>query len=199
MNKSLLIIFIKNPELGKVKTRLAKDVGDESALEVYLKLLEHTRCVTKEVPVERDLYYSSFIEKDDQWAKKYFTKFLQEEGTLGYKMEKAFEKGFERGYKSICIIGSDCYDLNVDILNQAFEALKSKDSVIGPAFDGGYYLLGMNKLHTSLFRQKKWSTSSVFGDTIEDLESNNVTYTILPKLRDIDTQEDLKNYTSLIK
>ena len=106
-------------------------------------------------------------------------------------MKNAFEASFAQGYKKVCIIGSDCYELDTHILEEAFAQLDRKEVVIGPAKDGGYYLLGMRKMHMHLFENKKWSTSSVLSDTLNDLKEANLSFYLLPELTDIDEEKDL--------
>ena len=188
---NLLMIFVRNPELGKVKTRLAKTVGDEMALEVYLTLLEHTRKITEDLAADKMVFYNGYINEEDLFEQHKFDKALQNEGDLGHKMLKAFEYAFTLGYKHVSIIGSDCYELTTPVLTDAFENLKQEDVVIGPAKDGGYYLIGMNTLHHQLFENKRWSTENVILDTMLDLKELNLSYALLPTLSDVDHEEDL--------
>ncbi|MDX5437648.1 MAG: TIGR04282 family arsenosugar biosynthesis glycosyltransferase, partial [Pontibacter sp.] len=116
---------------------------------------------------------------------------VQPTGDLGKKMQKAFAAAFLEGYISVVIIGSDCLQLTPDIINRAYKELETHDVVIGPALDGGYYLLGMNCLYPQLFQNKRWSTEHVFPDTIHDLQRLHLSYTLLPHLSDIDHAEDL--------
>lgn len=101
------------------------------------------------------------------------------------------------GYEKVAIIGSDCFELTKAIIEEAFALLKNKDVVIGPAKDGGYYLLGMKKLIEPVFENKQWSTESVFNETINDLTENSFSFASLPVLTDVDTEEDW-NYTKRI-
>ncbi len=190
-NESLLIIFYRNPELGKVKTRLAASIGDAKAYAIYLLLAQHTRSITQDLPQNKALYYSDYIDTEDAWSNNRFQKFLQSGEDLGEKMENAFKAGFNFGYKSICIIGTDCLDLTGQIISEAFRQLLSHDVVIGPAVDGGYYLLGMNYLHEALFKNKKWSTESVLTNTLDDAEVSGLSVFQLQVLNDIDRIEDL--------
>jgi len=190
MNKAL-IIFIKNPERGKVKTRLAATLGDDRALEIYQQLLEHTRLICEQVEVDRLLFYSNYIDQNDAWEGKYFKKFVQTGNDLGARMEIAFEEAFERyNYQKVVIIGSDCADLTTDTITAAFQHLERHDTVIGPANDGGYYLLGMRQLFAPVFERKQWSTSSVLRDTRVDIENAGLTCYLLPQLTDVDTEAD---------
>jgi hypothetical protein len=185
-----LIIFIKNPISGKVKTRLADAIGNEKALEVYHQLLTITRSVVEEVNCTRHLFYSDEIE-NDKWDNDKFNKHVQEGDSLGSRMKNAFTQVFALGAKKALIIGSDCPHITSELLNTGFEILSEKDVVIGPAKDGGYYLLGMKEPLPFLFDEKEWSTDTVFEDTVVDLMENRLTYGRLPQLSDVDTIYDL--------
>lgn len=189
--RSLLVIFYRNPVKGKVKTRLAATVGAQMALEIFRMLSSHTLQISKELPVDKVVFYSDYIETNDLWPDAVFQKALQHGEDLGARMEHAFREGFAKGYNHICIVGTDCYELTGEIIDEAFRALKFADAVIGPAQDGGYYLLGMNKLFHDVFHNKRWSTPTVFRDTIQDFESLGLRYQRLILLRDIDTEDDL--------
>lgn len=188
----LLLIFVKQPQLGKVKTRLAATVGDWQALCIYLKLLERTRAITYPLQCDKTVCYTPEVQHDDLWEASHYDKFRQPEGDLGERMRQAFAEGFARGYDRICIIGSDCYELTTAIVEQAWKALEDHDVVIGPSTDGGYYLLGMRQLHSELFRNKHWSTPSVYTDTIADLTTQQLRWVALPELTDIDEVADLR-------
>jgi len=190
-SKNLLLIFTRNPELGKVKTRLAKDVGDETALEIYKFLIEYTVSVTKDLSVEKEVHYSVNIRENDLWDNAIFSKKLQQGENLGERMHYAFEQGFKAGYQNIIIIGSDLYDLNKEDLAEAFVDLQEYDAVVGPAEDGGYYLLGMNFLNSQVFKNKNWGTDSVLQDTLKDLKNKNVK--LLEPRNDVDYLEDIQD------
>ncbi|MBO6792867.1 MAG: TIGR04282 family arsenosugar biosynthesis glycosyltransferase [Balneolaceae bacterium] len=188
-----LIIFVKNPVLGTAKTRLAVSIGNEAALVVYLQLLAYTKDVALSIDVNRSVWYSSNIDKNDMWTNEDFTKRLQFGDDLGEKMKNAFRKTFEEQNSSaVVIIGSDCAELEPNHIKQAFEELLNSDVVIGPARDGGYYLLGMSKFHPQLFESISWSTSSVAEQTIEIVNKLGLSYQLLEELNDVDTVEDWK-------
>jgi rSAM/selenodomain-associated transferase 1 len=140
------------------------------------------------------LYYSGFIDTNDGWPADQFKKHLQSGADLGEKMDHAFQKAFSDGYKSICIIGTDCLELTTPILNEAFRKLLTNDIVVGPAKDGGYYLLGMNHPQSSFFQHKKWSTNSVLADTLDDIKLLGLKVWKLPTLTDVDEERDLPSY-----
>lgn len=187
-----LIIFARHPELGKVKTRLASAIGDEKALKVYRLLLDHTKNITAELNCRKFVYYSDQVEEYDLWNAPGYTKRQQTGNDLGERMLNAFKELFEQGFKNIIIIGSDCYQLKNMVVKEAFELLDSCEVVIGPTFDGGYYLLGMNHLVPELFYNKVWSTAQVFKKTIQDLELLKLSFTTLAQLHDVDVVADLE-------
>jgi uncharacterized protein len=191
MTEQLLIVFIKNPILGKVKTRLAASLGDQKALIVYKKLLDHTLRITGNLEYDKIVYYSDFVPEKDEWLSTGFKQGLQIGQDLGQKMENAFEEGFRAGYSRIVIIGSDCFELTGHHIAKAFDNLENSNVVVGPATDGGYYLLGMTELFENLFENKKWSTDLVLRDTIKNLTDSNTKFYLLEQLNDIDTESDL--------
>lgn len=193
--KNLLLIFTRNPQFGKVKTRLAEGLGKEVTLQLYEFLLKHTAEVTKDLTCQKRVFYSEFIEEKDVFEGD-FQKGVQKGEDLGERMMQAFAEGFEDGFENIIIIGSDLFDLQKKDLESAFSRLQQADVVLGPAEDGGYYLLGMKKLNPLVFRNKKWGSNSVFKETVEDLEEENIA--ILEIKNDIDNFEDLKNEPRLL-
>lgn len=193
MANQALLIFIKNPEKGKVKTRLAAGVGEEQALRIYHALLNHTRRIAEQTPAERYLFYSSYIDTDDQWSPQKFYKKLQAPGDLGEKMARAFEATLKRHEKAV-IIGSDCASLEATLIEQAFAALEEHDFVLGPALDGGYYLLGMKSFAPELFREIPWSTAGVRKITLGKIRQLGKTCHQLPPLSDIDHPEDWEKH-----
>ena len=191
VSKKALIVFTRNPELGKCKTRLAATIGDKSALDVYRFLLDHTVKITSPLSADVYVYYSEKIREIDIWDTSIFRKKQQQGLDLGAKMQHAFTEVFGMGYQKAIIIGSDMYDINTQDLEDAFLTLEHNNFVVGPAQDGGYYLLGMKQLKSSLFKNKKWGTQSVLEDTIQDLTKE--TLSILPEKNDIDYFEDIKD------
>ncbi len=188
---NLLIIFTRNPELGKCKTRLAASIGDVAALDIYTFLLKHTVSITENLNVTKQVYYSVKIRENDLWDDTIYDKKQQEGTDLGLRMEYAFQQGFKDGYKNIIIIGSDMYDLSQTDLKLAFQSLEQHDFVIGPAEDGGYYLLGMKNLNPKVFRNKEWGTNTVLFSTKNDLKTEDVKF--LLERNDIDTLDDIKD------
>ena len=196
MNKRLLLVFTKNPQLGKVKTRLAKSIGDEKALFIFQKLIEKTAQTIGAISVHKSLYYSEFIENGDPWDAQVSEKKIQNGDTLGERMSTAFEDGFEKGFEQIVIIGTDLWDLESSDIEQAFKALETNTAVIGPATDGGYYLLGLSQLMPEVFKNKHWGTASVLNDTMNDFKEREVA--LLKPKNDVDYYEDLRTFPELL-
>lgn len=188
---NVVITFIKNPELGKVKTRLAKTMGNDQALVIYNRLMKHTRQVVSNISATRLLFYSEWINRNDDWSDKLFDKHLQNNGDLGQRITAAFIEGFSHG-KKVIIVGSDCPGLSKDIIEKAFSNLQDNDFVIGPALDGGYYLLGMNEFHPEIFQNIHWSTDQVKNQTTDIIKSLGKSMMELEPLSDIDYEEDWK-------
>lgn len=189
-----LIVFVKNLELGKVKTRLGKSIGDESALKVYAYLLAYTRKIAMDVKCDQIfVYHSSYINSKDDWQGDKIENKLQVKGDLGIKMSSAFKETITEKNDSVVLIGSDCLDITTEIINKAFDELEIKDVVLGPATDGGYYLIGMKEHKAYLFEDKPWSTGSLFRITVTELKEKGIRWSELEKISDIDVESDLKN------
>lgn len=189
--KRALIIFARNEVVGKVKTRLAATIGNEKAFLIYKRLLKHIFHITSALTFQKTVFYSDYIEQQDLWDNAIYGKALQQGADLGEKMKNAFAHVFAEGAKSAVIIGTDCPQLSSKILQKAFAALAHYDIVIGPANDGGYYLLAMKKLYAPLFSGITWSTHLVLAQTLERCKQLNLSFFQLPPLTDVDNEEDL--------
>ena len=190
--KNCILIFTRNLKLGKVKTRLAKTIGDEKALEIYQFLVQKTKEISDQVQVKKRVYYDQSIPENDFWNSEDYQKFLQKGTDLGSRMYQAFLQTFQSDFEKVIIIGSDLYDLTPKIISEAFQELDKNDVVIGPAEDGGYYLLGMKVLHPPIFKNKNWGTDSVRKDTLADLKEKKVF--LLEELNDVDIFEDIQDH-----
>ena len=193
-----LIVFVKNPVLGEVKTRLAASLGEHRALDIYNELLEITRENITNLGCQKHVFFGSFIEDDVIWEEAFLSKNIQDGGGLGERMESAFYRIFrsESDPVKAVLIGSDCPELTSVHINQAFELLDTNDVVLGPALDGGYYLIGMKKNHPAIWLEIDWSTDRVYQQTIDKINKFNLLYSVLPVLQDIDTQDDWSDYLS---
>jgi len=189
MSKQLIIVFVKNIKLGKVKTRLAKTIGDQAAFKVYKALVDLTETTTKALKVDKRIYFSDAI-VTSKW--EHSQKEVQEGADLGARMFNAFKKGFDDNYEHIVLIGSDLPDISETIVLQGLQTLKKTDVVFGPAEDGGYYLIGLKKAQAFIFKDKPWSQPNLLEHTLNELNTHNLEYTLLETLNDIDTFEDLK-------
>ncbi len=193
MKDNALLIFEKNIIEGLVKTRLAATVGNDAALKIYQQLLINLHDKIVSLQVDKIIFYSDFIE-DDIWEKNLFKKEIQYGNGLGERMKNAFKRLFNAGYKNAIIIGTDCPGIDETILINAFLKLSQFDIIIGPAMDGGYYLLGMKQENSFLFQNIKWSTDVVLKQTIELCIMNHLSYFLLPELSDIDEEKDLIHF-----
>lgn len=193
-----VIVFLRNPELGKVKTRLAAEVGNEKALIVYKDMLAYTLDVVKEAGAHMHLYFSEHI--NDTIGNNIISsrKTVQNGNDLGEKMNNAFCDVLNQFGGKVIIIGTDCPGINSRILLEAFDHLSNKDIVIGPAADGGYYLLGMKAAHPILFQLVEWSSSSVLQTTINRCDEYNLEYALLDELHDVDEEKDLVYYYNMM-
>lgn len=188
-----LLVFARHPELGKVKTRLAAGIGLEQALQVYRELLAHTQTVVAPLPVRKWVWLTEAgpaADLSDAWPG--YNQRPQPAGDLGQRMQTAFAHSFAQGATVVVIIGTDCPGLATAHLEEAYAALQTHELVLGPASDGGYYLLGMKAVWPTLFENKTWSTDSVRADTLADAAQLGLRVHLLPELRDVDTAEDLQ-------
>ncbi|QMW01548.1 TIGR04282 family arsenosugar biosynthesis glycosyltransferase [Spirosoma foliorum] len=192
MTANRLIVFVKNPIPGQVKTRIARTVGDARAVEVYSHLLAYTQQLAHSFANECVVYYGDFINPDDGWNQ--YPKYQQTGADLGERMANAFQEQFATGANKVIIIGSDCLEITPDHINQAIRVLDTVDVVIGPATDGGYYLLGMNQLQAFLFRDMPWSQPELCQLTELAILQHNLTFARLGELTDIDEWADYERY-----
>ncbi|MBL7056126.1 TIGR04282 family arsenosugar biosynthesis glycosyltransferase [Candidatus Woesearchaeota archaeon] len=188
--KEIIVVFAKYPEEGKVKTRLGKEIGMEKAANIYKKLLENTIKNTSSKDYDVALCFSP-KNKEKEFEELLNIKIMnpQSKGNLGARMKDCFEH-FLKDYQKVIIIGSDLPDMNQEIIKESFEILETKDVALGPSTDGGYYLIGMKHLN-ELFSNIEWSTNTVLKETINKIKKNNLTFTLLKELKDIDKKKDL--------
>jgi hypothetical protein len=185
------LIFTRNPEPGKCKTRLAATIGNQAALEIYTFLLRHTAALSKSLQgVDKYVYFSAHPGDGSLWDPACFEHRLQEGADLGKRMENALKETFAAGYTRVVLIGSDLYDLTTEDLEQAFRQLDRHQVVLGPAADGGYYLMGLRHLQPALFQNKQWGTQTVLEDTLADLRKTDTC--LLTVRNDVDRYEDIQ-------
>ncbi len=181
-------VFLRFPEKGKVKTRLAATMGEEKALAVYTFLLEHTLFVASAVQAPVTLFYEGGLpaERERHPAFEYH---VQVKGTLSEKLIHAFSVLLTKAEKAV-VMGSDCPEISTRILEESFSLLDTHDVVLGPASDGGFYLLGGKQIDAHLFENIQWSTSSVLTQITRNIFDVGFSCKQLETLSDIDTEKD---------
>ena len=190
-----LLVFARVPALGRVKSRLAAGVGEPVALAIYHELLAITNAAVVAAGVPATVWLADTVGVEPtaaetrEWAAHHAK--CQTEGDLGARMVAAFAAAFAAGAGRVAIIGTDCPGLRDTHLKQAFALLQTNDLVLGPATDGGYYLLGLRQPQAALFQNKPWSTDSVLADTLADAGQLGLQVAFLPTLRDVDNADDL--------
>ncbi len=192
------MIFVKNPALGKVKTRLAKTIGDYNALKVYQYLLQHTMEITYNLDVDKFVFYNEFVPTRDEWPTSTYQKELQKGKHLGEKMNNAFHQAFDEGYHKVVLMMPDCPKMSDTLIEKAFKSLDDHNIVIGPTNDKGFYLLGMKKFTPDVFKNKTYETATQYDDTVKALEEAGLKYFNLPSLTDIDMEDDLGKLKKII-
>ena len=192
------MLFVKCPEPGLVKTRLATQLSDEFVANLYSCFIKDILNTLDNAELSHRIHVHHPEGNADCPELEYTQRPLYEQvgRDLGERMRRAFLDAFRHEYKSVIIIGSDLPDIPVEYIREGFRALQVKDCVIGPASDGGYYLLGFNvdTFVPEVFEDIPWSTDEVFNKTISILQSKSCNIHLLPELQDIDTLNDLKNF-----
>tara|TARA_B100001093_G_C26566253_1_gene900901 strand:+ start:116 stop:736 length:621 start_codon:yes stop_codon:yes gene_type:complete len=191
-NQRLLIIFAKGKG-ESCKTRLGADIGVDKAIRIYYQILEIYISKVDQLGADFDLIF--YVQGDESWFQQKYPSIpiiKQPVGDLGQKMKHVFNL-LTDAYDQIIISGSDCPIIDWMDINDAFEVLESYDAVIGPANDGGYYLLGLNRI-LNIFERIDWGTSRVLDQTLKSIEILEKSCFQLSSKRDIDTQEDLDFY-----
>jgi rSAM/selenodomain-associated transferase 1 len=192
-----LIIFQKSFITGKVKTRLAKTLGNEKALAVYKKLVEITYDQIPTDLFEVLIWFTPAIEKLSHPLHENASFYIQKGDDLGTRMVNSFESALRSGFEKVLIIGTDCPFITADIYRKAIEMLDDNDYVIGPANDGGYYLLGAKKSPEKIMRNIEWGTDTVMRTTLQSIEREGRSYSLLEELTDIDNAEDFKEFEAI--
>ena len=192
MSKEVLSIFVKNLIPGTVKTRLAKDLGIDVAIEIYKELVRITAEATNTLKIDKCVYYSEYIESNDQFDDAKYQKHIQEGKDLGQRMQNCFYDAFELNFDKIILIGSDTPDITDQIISQGFAELDKHDIIIGPAQDGGFYLIGMKEPHENLLNKRTYGHEEVLNELLNEIENRNLSVFKLPTLIDIDVKDDLK-------
>ena len=193
-----LLFFIKSPEKGKVKSRLASVIGDERAANLYRDFTTQMLSTLRrgDFPFHICFYPYNALKGVKKWLGDQHHYIPQKGKDLGERMSNAFRKAFDTGFKRVVLVGSDIPDLPLEFTEEAFFSLKEEDAVIGPSYDGGYYLIGFKDKTFSprVFEGMAWSSEKVFAETMKVLKQLNQSVHILPYRRDIDTIEDLRHF-----
>ncbi len=192
-----LLLFVKSPIKGQVKTRLAAEIGEDFTVGLYKRFVEDLISLVENLDVHLELcFYPPHTRLNfSEWLGEQYCYTPQVGDNLGERLKNAFDNAFEEGFSNVVAIGSDSPDLPVHYLIESFEALPAHDAVIGPANDGGYYLIGFSKegFIPEVFDNISWSTDSVFEQTISILKRHGRTVYLLPSWHDVDTIADLKS------
>ncbi|MEP0857417.1 TIGR04282 family arsenosugar biosynthesis glycosyltransferase [Trichocoleus sp. DQ-U1] len=201
MNRECLIVFTRYPEPGKAKTRLIPALGEEGASNLHRQMTEHTLSQVRELQSARATRVEVYFTGGDQqlmedWLGADIIYQPQGEGDLGQRMKSAFQTAFAAGMEGVAIVGTDCPGLDAKIMAQAFEQLNGHNLVLGPAMDGGYYLIGLRRMIPELFEEINWGTSEVREKTVAIAISLGLAVAYLPPLFDVDRPEDLAKVTS---
>lgn len=193
---SRLIVFVRFPEPGKSKTRLIPSLGPAGAAELHRQMVEHTlqwaRKLRERIPLSIEIRFTGRpLETFRRWLGPAFSYAEQGEGDLGRRMHVSFQEAFRGNLKKVILIGTDIPDLSADLVEGALVLLNSSDLVLGPAEDGGYYLIGLRRAVPELFQEIPWSTAEVLQKTRQIAEGKRLFYSLLPTLQDVDRPEDL--------
>jgi uncharacterized protein len=198
MPKDCLIIFTRYPEAGKVKTRLIPALGAAGAAALHQRMVEHTlekaRALRQGKKLAIEVWFTGgSIAQMQDWLGTDVAYQPQPVGDLGDRIASAFKSAFSKGYDAAVIVGTDCPDLNFTLLEKSFGILQQHELVLGPAIDGGYYLVGLRRFVPELFEGIAWSTQAVLGQTLAIAQQLNLAPVLLDCLSDVDLPQDLEN------
>ena len=193
------MVFLRYPEPGKTKTRLIPELGADGAAELAQELAEHALDVAEilatEEGIEISIWYTGCNESQARKIAPGDHSYHEQSGAdLGSRMSTAFQKTFDDGCEQAVLIGTDCPELDELVINEAFDALAEADVAIGPATDGGYYLIALQAPAPELFTNKRWGSTEVLEATVNSAEDLGLSVDALPMLWDVDRPEDLINY-----
>lgn len=191
--KDVLIIFVKYPQAGLVKTRLAKEIGKNKACLLYRLFVETILKRTPDKRFSRIIFYWPVHKKKEMrnWLGNDFKMYPQKGKDLGERLSQAFKFVFQKGAKRVVAIGTDSPTLDKRIILDAFCELETRPCVIGPSLDGGYYLIGLSIFKPELFKGISWGEDVVFGQTVEQLRRLKLSYSLLEPTVDVDSYRDI--------
>ena len=183
--------MLKAPRPGRVKTRLAAEVGVQKAAQIYRRLVDHQiKQLPPGWPVEIHFTPGNAMAEISEWLGSEFNYFPQADGNLGLRLASAAEGAFGRGASSVMFLGGDCPGVDKALLRKAADSLLENDVVIGPAEDGGYYLLGLRKQDRLLFYRVDWGTGKVLEQTLDRIKDLGWRSELLERLPDVDRLAD---------
>ena len=194
--RELLIVFTRYPEPGRAKTRLIPALGALRAATVHRQMTEHTLLQVRKLHSTRSIsiavhFDGSGDRQMQDWLGADLGYQSQSSGDLGGRMARSFDDAFQAGIERVSIIGTDCPELDAELMGRAFDELLTHDLVLGPAIDGGYYLIGLRYFIPELFVDISWSTDRVLVQTVAIADKLNLSVGYLPILADVDRPEDL--------
>jgi len=197
--KPLVIAMFKAPQIGFVKTRLGREIGMPEATSIYRQLAERQ---LQQVPeaYRTEIHFTPEDATDEmsQWLGPTHHYIAQCEGDLGEKMNHAFQLGFQQDHQRILMIGSDCPSLDATTLQHAADLLTTRDVVLGPATDGGYYLIGLRQSTPQLFEDIEWSTPRVLAQTLTRIRTHGLSHALLEEKEDIDDLAALTRHGGVV-
>ena len=197
--RECIILFTRFPQPGKVKTRMIDRLGPQGAAQLHKKLTEQVICRIKPAlesrKIKLHIYYCGGSQQEmADWLGKKYPLCIQQGNDLGQRMKHAFAQTRQQGAERILLIGSDCPDINADVITSGLEKLNNHDLVLGPAADGGYFLIGLSAAgseNVTLFNSINWGTDKVLEQTLTQARKGGLSCSLLPQLHDIDRPEDL--------
>ena len=201
--KERLIVFTRYPEPGKTKTRLIPAVGASAAAMLHRQMTEHTLAKVRELQNDRPIsvevcFTGGNLALIQNWLGSDLVYRHQGTGDLGARMARSHESALSSGVERIAIIGTDCPGLNAELIGQAFHHLHAHDLVLGPAIDGGYYLIGLRCFTPALFSGIRWGSESVLQQTVQVAKKLNLSVAYLTQLADVDRPEDLPIWEQML-
>ena len=190
--------MMKYPEDGKVKARLAQSIGEEAATDLYRAFIQDTLTTVQslDIPYYIAVYPPESQERFTQWLGPLYQYFHQQGVDLGKRLQNGFATMYTKEYQQVIALASDSPDLPIEILQEAVSSLQTQKVVIGPASDGGYYLIGFSHdfFISEVFEDILWSTATVYQETLSRIESVTSQVHVLPEWADIDTKSDLQKF-----
>ena len=198
VDQNCILFFVKSPKQGQVKRRLATSLGETVATALYTTFVCDALATLDTCGARVVVCFSPPEAKKSlvAWLGQHYAYLPQRGGDLGQRMNNGFIDTFGRGFQQVIIVGSDIPDLPRDVIEDAFASLETRDAVLGPSFDGGYYLIGFKRdtFQPLVFEGIRWGTETVFQETINRFRAKGLSLDILPTWNDIDTLIDLKDF-----